>query len=81
MADPEAGGGQVVCLRRLSDFTQTVTERRIDPRSVTAISGVAAEEAGAADSPAGLPVLDATRPAGLAALADLVLRWYAQGQG
>ena len=30
-ADPEAGGGQVVCLRRLSDFTETVAERRIDP--------------------------------------------------
>jgi molybdopterin-guanine dinucleotide biosynthesis protein MobB len=78
MADPEAGGGQIVCLRRMSEFDQTLAERRIDPGSIIAISGVAAAEELTAAAPAGLAVLDATRPEGIAALADLVLRWYAE---
>jgi hypothetical protein len=65
----------------LSDLEKTFAERKVDRRSIIAISGVAAGEAEAADSPAGLPVLDATQPAGLSTLADLVLRWYARGRG
>ena len=29
-ADPEAGGGQVVCVRRLSDLEQTLEKRKVD---------------------------------------------------
>jgi molybdopterin-guanine dinucleotide biosynthesis protein MobB len=79
-ADPGAGGGQVVCVRRLSELEQTLVERKVDRRSIIAISGVAAGEVEPADVPTGFPVLDATQPAGLAALADLVLRWYAKEQ-
>jgi molybdopterin-guanine dinucleotide biosynthesis protein MobB len=80
MADPEAGGGQVVCLRRLSELNLTLAERKVDRGSIIALSGVATGDFNAADSPAGFPVLDATQPAGLAALADLVLRWFAEKQ-
>jgi molybdopterin-guanine dinucleotide biosynthesis protein MobB len=79
-ADPEAGGSQVVCVRRLSDLEPTLEKRKIDRRSIIALSGVAAGGRKAAASPDGLRLLDATRPGGLAALTDLVLRWYAQGQ-
>jgi molybdopterin-guanine dinucleotide biosynthesis protein MobB len=77
MADRDAEGGQVVCVRRMSELDQTLAERRVDRRSIIAISGVAAGEDGAADAPAGLRFLDATRPEGIKELADLVLRWFA----
>ena len=79
-ADPEAGGGQVVCVRRLSDLEQTLEKRQVDRRSIIALSGVAAGRRNAAAPPDGLWLLDATRPEGLAALTDLVLRWYPDGQ-
>jgi molybdopterin-guanine dinucleotide biosynthesis protein MobB len=80
-ADPAAGGGQVVCVRRMSDLEQTLSTRAIDPGSIIAISGVAAGEGGSAGAPEGLRILDATRPEGIAELADLVLRWYAEPRG
>ena len=79
-ADPEAGGGQVVCVRRLSDLEPTLEKRKVDRRSIIALSGVAAGRRQAAAPPDGLLLLDATRPEGLAALADLVLRWDAGGR-
>ena len=79
-ADPEAGGGQVVCVRRLSDLEQTLEKRKVDRRSIIALSGVAAGRRNTAAPPDGLRLLDATQPEGLAALADLVLRWHADGQ-
>ncbi|OHD75356.1 MAG: molybdopterin-guanine dinucleotide biosynthesis protein B [Spirochaetes bacterium RBG_13_68_11] len=81
MADPEAGGGQVVCVRRMSELEQTLAERKVDRRSIIAISGVAAGAVKAADSPADFRVLDATKPADRAALADLVLQWFRDGRG
>jgi molybdopterin-guanine dinucleotide biosynthesis protein MobB len=80
-ADPEAGGGQVVCVRRLSDLEQTLEKRKVDRRAIIALSGVAAGRRNAAAPPDGLRLLDATQPEGRAALADLVLRWPADGQG
>jgi hypothetical protein len=81
MADPEAGGGQLVCVRQLSDLEKTLVKRKVDRRLIIAISGVAAGEVEATDSPLDFLVLDATQPAGLSALAGLALRWYARGQG
>jgi molybdopterin-guanine dinucleotide biosynthesis protein MobB len=78
MSDPEAGAGHVVCLRRMSDLDTTLAERRIDPRWMIAISGVVAAQADATGAPAGIPVMDATQPAGRAALADLVVRWFGE---
>ena len=80
-ADPEAGGGQVVCVRRLSDLEQTLEKRKVDRRSIIALSGIAAGRRRAAAPPDGLRLLDATQPEGRAALADLVLHWAADGQG
>jgi molybdopterin-guanine dinucleotide biosynthesis protein MobB len=80
-ADPEAGGGQVVCVRRLSDLEQTLEKRKVDRRSIIALSGVAAGRRNAATPPDGLRLLDATQSEGLAVLADLVLRWHTDGQG
>jgi molybdopterin-guanine dinucleotide biosynthesis protein MobB len=80
-ADPEAGGGQVVCVSRMSDLEQTLEKRQVDRRSIIALSGVAAGAPEAAAPPEGLRLLDATRPEGLAALVDLVLRWYPDGRG
>jgi molybdopterin-guanine dinucleotide biosynthesis protein MobB len=80
-ADPEAGGGQVVCVRRLSDLEQTLEKRKVDRRAIIALSGVAAGRRNAAAPPDGLRLLDATQPADRAALADLVLQWYTDGRG
>jgi molybdopterin-guanine dinucleotide biosynthesis protein MobB len=79
-ADPEAEGGHVVCVRRISDLEPTLEKRKVDRRSIIALSGVAAGAPAAAEQLEGFRVLDATQPAGRAALMDLVLRWYAQGQ-
>ena len=76
-ADPEAGGGQVVCVRQVSDLEPTLEKRNVDRRAIIALSGVAAGGTEAADVPNGLRLLDATQPAGIAALVDLVLQWYA----
>jgi molybdopterin-guanine dinucleotide biosynthesis protein MobB len=80
MADPAAGGGQVVCLRTMSELEETLEKRAIDPRRIIALSGVAAGADRAAAQPAGFRVLDVTRAEGAAALADLVLRWYGERQ-
>jgi molybdopterin-guanine dinucleotide biosynthesis protein MobB len=80
-ADPEAGGGQVVCVRRLSDLEPTLEKRNVDRRAIIALSGVAAGGTEAAGVPNGLRLVDATQPAGIAALVDLVLGWHADGRG
>jgi molybdopterin-guanine dinucleotide biosynthesis protein MobB len=76
MVDSGTSSAHVVCLRAAEDLERTLSERRIDAASVIAISGIAAS--GAARVAAGVPVHDATDPAGLAALVDLVIRRFGE---
>ena len=79
MVDSGTSSAHVVCLRAAEDLERTLSERRIDAASVIAISGIAAGGAsGAAPVSAGVPVHDATDPAGLAALVDLVIRRFGE---
>lgn len=80
MSDPGAGAAHVVCLRKMEDLEQTLEERRVDRRWVIAISGVAAGLADTVAAPEGVKVLDATRAAGAAELADLVVRWFGEAR-
>lgn len=84
MSDPDAGPGHVVCLRQAADFEKTLAERRVDPASIIAVSGVVAgsEAAGASFAGPGheLPVVNATDPDGASRLVDLVLAWF-RGEG
>jgi molybdopterin-guanine dinucleotide biosynthesis adapter protein len=80
MSDPGAGGAHVVCLREMADLDKTLAERRVDRRWIIAISGVAAGLADTDGAPEGVKVLDATRAAGAAELADLVVRWFGEAR-
>jgi molybdopterin-guanine dinucleotide biosynthesis protein MobB len=84
-SDPEAGGGHVVCLSQMSDLDATLSERRVDPSWMIAISGVVAGKGGGdvaavavTGASAALPVIDATQPSGAAALGELVIRWFGE---
>ncbi len=89
-SDARSASAHVVCLRAAFDLDRTLAERRIDPASVIAISGVASGEAagsaagavpaaaGAVPAAAGVPVHDATESAGLAALVDLIVRRFGE---
>ena len=84
MVDPGTSSAHVVCLRAAEDLERTLSERRIDPASIVAISGIAAGSAagsaagGAARVAADVPVHDATDPAGLASLVDLIIRRFGE---
>jgi molybdopterin-guanine dinucleotide biosynthesis protein MobB len=79
VSDAGSASAHVVCLRAAEELPRTLAERRIDPASVIAISGIAAgSAAGAAPVAAAAPVHDATDPAGLAALVDLVIRQFGE---
>jgi molybdopterin-guanine dinucleotide biosynthesis protein MobB len=83
VSDAGSASAHVVCLRAAFELERTLAERRIDPGSVIAISGIAAGEAaggaaGAAPVAAGVPVHDATESAGLAALVDLIVRRFGE---
>ncbi|MBE3065311.1 MAG: molybdopterin-guanine dinucleotide biosynthesis protein MobB [Spirochaetes bacterium] len=80
MVDPGTISAYVVCLRAAEDLERTLSERRVDPASVIAISGIAAGSAAgaAARVAADVPVHDATDPAGLAALVDLIIRRFGE---
>ena len=75
-SDAGSASAHVVCLRAAEELECTLAERRIDPEWVIAISGIAA--AGATRLVAGVPVHDATEPAGLAALVDLIVRSFGE---
>lgn len=70
----------ILCLARLSDFSEALAVRGIDPRAIVAVSGVAAADGAAAASaveeplPLSVPLFDARSPRDLARLADLVIR-------
>jgi molybdopterin-guanine dinucleotide biosynthesis protein len=81
-ADPASAGAQVVCLKEMADLDRTLEARQVPADSIIAISGVAAGATAGGGSPgplAGVPVVDALQPAGAAALADLVVRWFEEG--
>jgi molybdopterin-guanine dinucleotide biosynthesis protein MobB len=79
VSDAGAASAHVVCLRSMDELERTFTERRIEPESVIAISGIAAgRAAGPAPVGAGVPVHDVTDPVGLAALVDLIVRRFGE---
>ncbi len=83
VSDAGSAGAHVVCLRSMDDLEPTLAQRRIDRASVIALSGIAAGRAvgpaaGAGAPGVGVPVHDATDPAGLAALVELVARRFGE---
>lgn len=75
VSDAGSASPHVVCLRSMDELERTLAERRIDPASVIAISGIAAgRDLDPAPVAPGVPVCDVTDPVGLAALVDLIAR-------